>query len=173
MASSTDDSDSGNLMSDEGDDDDDDEDVTIVQIQPVRKPLNIVTETSSSDLETECGGLDPEISVSIWEIDWLMTSLSHVFVTNMESVLLLVFDLRKDFLQVEEDVGVSTLDQIILWVNSFYHKACFNSPFPLDNKKEGPVVSSALVDVRPNIVIVGTNKGSLHPDPNHQDILVI
>ena len=159
--------------------DDDDDDVTIVQLgtNSVHKISNIVTEPSDFGKEND---MAPNISLGVWEVGWEMTSLSHIFITNMESVLLIVVDLdsdlgsqitfsvfdeaTNDFTEVE--TGTSHLEQIIFWINSFYNKLCFssNTPNPIDGMPNPPTVN-------PNIIVVGTNKYNLHSDPKSQDAI--
>ena len=145
------------ILDDTDGEDDDDDDVTIVQV------------TQPQDEDEDDGNLAPDINVTIWDLDWNLVPISHIFLTNLESVLLIVFDLCQD-LSAAASGQMTVLDQLIFWMNSFYHKAIFAGVY--GNSSSDSSGLSVAFKFQPNIVVIGVNKQALHQDSRMRDKIV-
>ena len=117
-----------------------------------------------------------EISVSLWQLGGhvdLMSTLVHFLAK--EAIYILSFDLQQNLHDiairhewdfgnqkwVETDSELTNMDTILNWINLIYHKTRLQLVKEEEfDENPGP---------QPTIIIVGTNRESLHIDPVIQE----
>ena len=119
-----------------------------------------------------------EISIGLWKLGGhvdLMPAFFHFL--SREAIYLVTFDLEQDLMDfvsrrewdalhkewIEVKTEVTNLDFILGWVNAVHHKTRMNNDYDDFSDDSGKALA--------NVIIVGTNRIGLHPDPRMQESL--